>query len=312
MEKNLDISYFSNINNKEIKTYSICCLTWNMHGQSPNNEELNELLYNHKEKNFDIFVIGSQECLRSIFKSFFYSDKSIWENHLKIYFGKEYEMISSVTLVAINIIVFVKKSIKKYIKQINFNSIKTGANYYLGNKGAVGIWFNFFNINIMFINCHLAANKENCEKRNCNFEYIIKNMNSNFSQFDFIIFMGDLNYRLNNNNIKIDNIRNNFLYLLDYDQLIYEKKIHKKIFSFGFKEGVINFLPTFKYYHNTDEFDVHNNKKLPAWTDRILYLKQETRFGILDVQQIEYNSMQNIIMSDHKPVYSYFNISIRI
>jgi inositol-1,4,5-trisphosphate 5-phosphatase len=79
-----------------------------------------------------------------------------------------------------------------------------------------------------------------------------------------------------------------------------------------FEEGKINFLPTFKYKNNTDNFDADNINKLPAWTDRILFTKRTTNFSVLDVQLIEYNSMQNIIMSDHKPVYSYFNISIRI
>ena len=313
MEKqDLDSSFFSNIKMSQIQKFKICCLTYNMHGQCPTNEELNQLLNIHKEKNFDIYAIGSQECLRSIFKSLFYSDKSKWENLLKSFFGENYEMKASVTLAAIHIIIFVKKSIRNNIRNITFNSIKTGANYNLGNKGAVGVWFTFININIMIINSHLAARKENSEIRNNSFEYIIKNMNPNFKKLDFIVFMGDLNYRLNNNKIEINKIRNDYLELLEFDQLSFEKRRIKLISNLGFKEGKINFLPTFKYRNNTDEFDVRNIKKQPAWTDRILYTKRETCFGILDVEQIEYDSMQNIIMSDHKPVYSYFNLSIRV
>jgi hypothetical protein len=45
-----------------------------MHGLVPNEEQIKNLLDPHK--NFDIYAIGSEECLRSIFKSLFYSDKS--------------------------------------------------------------------------------------------------------------------------------------------------------------------------------------------------------------------------------------------
>ena len=294
----------------KIITKNICCLTWNMHGQTPSNEDINKLLKNHKEKNYDIYVIGSQECLRSIFKSLFYSDKSIWENQLKIFFGNEYEMLLSVTLAAINMIIFIKKNLKEEIKHINYNTIKTGAKNLLGNKGAVGIWFNFYNINIMFINSHLAANKKFSEKRNDNLEYIMQNMNPHYLNLDFIVFMGDLNYRLNNALININDIKINYLKYLEFDQLTFERKKIKSVL--GFKEGKIKFLPTFKYKNNTDEFEYDNINKQPAWTDRILYIKRETSFNVFDVEQKEYNSMQNVLMSDHKPVYSYFYLSVRV
>ena len=294
----------------KIITKNICCLTWNMHGQTPSNEDINKLLKNHKEKNYDIYVIGSQECLRSIFKSLFYSDKSIWENQLKIFFGNEYEMLLSVTLAAINMIIFIKKNLKEEIKDINYNTIKTGVYNYLGNKGAVGIWFTLLNLNIMFINSHLAANKKFSEKRNDNLEYIMQNMNPRYLNLDFIVFMGDLNYRLNNALININDIKINYLKYLEFDQLTFERKKIKSVL--GFKEGKIKFLPTFKYKNNTDEFEYDNINKQPAWTDRILYIKRETSFNVFDVEQKEYNSMQNVLMSDHKPVYSYFYLSVRV
>ena len=103
-----------------------------MHGLAPSLEQINQLLGIHKEKNFDIYVIGSQECLRSIFKSLFYSNKSIWEKQLKDYFGNEYENIQSVTLAAIHLIILLKKTIKNNITQIKYNSVKTGVNNFLG------------------------------------------------------------------------------------------------------------------------------------------------------------------------------------
>ena len=34
-----------------------------------------------------------------------------------------------------------------------------------------------------------------------------------------------------------------------------------------------------------------------------------TEKNVLDIKQDKYNSMQEIIMSDHKPVYSYFTLN---
>ena len=310
MEKIEENKEIKEIKRKKEMKKTICCLTWNMHGQTPTERELNDLLQKHKEKNFDIYVIGSQECLRSIFKSLFYSDKSIWENQLKLYFGDEYEMLSSVTLAAIHIIIFVKKNIRNNINAINYNSVKTGAYNYLGNKGAVGIWFTLININIMFINSHLAAGYYYLKKRNNNFEYIMNNIHPNYLNVDFIVFMGDLNYRLNIPFVNVNDIRNNHLNYITYDQLNLEKKEIKKILNF--EEGDIKFLPTFKYINNTDIFDADKIDKLPAWTDRILFIKRTTIFSVLDVELIEYNSMQDILMSDHKPVYSYFNLTFQV
>jgi hypothetical protein len=80
----------------------------------------------------------------------------------------------------------------------------------------------------------------------------------------------------------------------------------------GFKEGPIMFKPTFKYWNNTNNYqyiDTHKIDQAPAWTDRILYKKNDTRINILDVIQDKYDSMHEITMSDHKPVYAYFTLN---
>ena len=303
-------------NNKQRSTilkYSICCLTYNMHGQTPSNEQVKDLLNIHKDKKCDIYAIGTQECLRSIFKSLFYSNKSIWEEQLKNFFGNEYEHLQSITLAAVHLIIFVKKSIKNNITQIKYNTVKTGANNILANKGGVGIWFTLYNLNIMFINSHLASNHKCPEKRYESFEYIMSNMNDNVKNIDFLIFMGDLNFRLNIQSININNIKNEYLSLLNCDQLkINKKKLDNNPLTTGFVEGNIQFLPTFKYYPDKNEYDIHNKRKLPAWTDRILYKKNQTCLSTISIEQIEYNSMEHVIMSDHKPVYCYFNIEMKV
>ena len=115
-----------------------------MHGLVPNEEQIQKLLDPHK--NCDIYAIGSEECLRSIFKSLFYSDKSEWESKLKKYFGDDYVLIASETLCAIHLVIFIRSTLIKDVSKVKVNTVKTGAKNLLGNKGAVGIYFNIFNL----------------------------------------------------------------------------------------------------------------------------------------------------------------------
>jgi hypothetical protein len=305
----------SNINQNYFKSkkLKICCVTWNMHGLNPTQKEIESLLDPHQK--FDIYAIGSEECLRSIFKSLFYSDKTIWETNLKNYFNRKYkekyELISSETLCAIHLVIFIKESLIKDISKVRVNKVKTGAKNLLGNKGAVGISFNIFNLSIMIINCHLAAYQDRSIQRNIDFQRCVTNMTDNYQSFDFIVLMGDLNYRLNNLDVDMDKIQNEHLSFLNYDQLKYENNI-KRLNMNGFREGKIEFKPTFKYWNNTNNYqyiDTHDIDQAPAWTDRILYRKNDTCTNILDVIQDKYDSMQDITMSDHKPVYSYFTLN---
>ena len=305
----------SNINQNYFKSkkLKICCVTWNMHGLNPTQKEIESLLDPHQK--FDIYAIGSEECLRSIFKSLFYSDKTIWETNLKNYFNRKYkekyELISSETLCAIHLVIFIKESLIKDISKVRVNKVKTGAKNLLGNKGAVGISFHIFNLSIMIINCHLAAYQDRSIQRNIDFQRCVTNMTDNYQSFDFIVLMGDLNYRLNNLDVDMDKIQNEHLSFLNYDQLKYENNI-KRLNMNGFREGKIEFKPTFKYWNNTNNYqyiDTHDIDQAPAWTDRILYRKNDTCTNILDVIQDKYDSMQNITMSDHKPVYSYFTLN---
>ena len=311
-EKNNNLYNFNDLSligqNRKLK---ICCLTWNMHGLLPNDKQIQELLNPHK--NYDIYAIGSEECLRSIFKSFFLCDKTEWEERLVKYFGGKYRIIATSTLCAIHLAIFVRTSLIKNVSNLKMNCVKTGANNLLGNKGAVGISFQIFNLSISIINCHLSARYAKSEKRNLDFERCATQIHSDSESdnIDLIILMGDLNYRLNNLNIDINRIQKEHLLFLNYDQLNNEKNL-KRLNMHGFQEGKIHFRPTFKYWNNTSNFqysDTHNINQAPAWTDRILYKINKSRNNILEVNQDKYDSMFNIEMSDHKPVYSYFTIS---
>ena len=280
-----------------------------MHGLNPNQSEIQSLLEPHK--NYDIYAIGTEECLRSIFKSLFYSDKSTWESNLRNYFGSIYALIASETLCAIHLVIFIRTSLIKNISKVRANKVKTGAKNLLGNKGAVGISFSIFNLSIMIINCHLAAYQKRSMQRNMDFQRCMDNMADNSQNFDFIVFMGDLNYRLNNLSVDMEKMENQYLMFLNYDQLTYENNV-SRLNLYGFKEGKIFFRPTFKYWNNTSNFqyiDTHKIDQIPGWTDRILYKKKEEDSNSLTIKQEKYDSMHDIEMSDHKPVFAYFELT---
>ena len=71
--------------------------------------------------------------------------------------------------------------------------------------------------------------------------------------------------------------------------------------TFNTKENKIRFLPTYKYIKGYNYYDLV--KRVPAWTDRILYKNSD------NVKCLKYNSI-NIKISDHKPVFGFFEINI--
>ena len=207
----------------------------------------------------------------------------------------------------------------------------------------------------MFINCHLCCGFDNVINRNYDFDYIKKNIHPNLDLIDIVIWMGDFNYRVNKTVAEINEIYNNKkeMTLIEHDQMINEIKNYN-LKAFGFKEGKIKFLPTYKYYENeTFKISCDSIEHIPSWTDRIIYKISEKKFHIIEHDEHEkgvnesyenkegsyyneskdiilsheeeeinskeeenfalneYNSMQNINFSDHKPVYAYFFVNIK-
>jgi hypothetical protein len=52
-------------------------VTWNLHGKAAKSQDIELLL--PKDNFYHMYVIGTEECMRSILTSIFYSDKSEWE-----------------------------------------------------------------------------------------------------------------------------------------------------------------------------------------------------------------------------------------
>jgi endonuclease/exonuclease/phosphatase family metal-dependent hydrolase len=121
-----------------------------------------------------------------------------------------------------------------------------------------------------------------------------------------VFFLGDFNYRLNATTPEINALlaQHDFMELAKHDQLLSEKA--KGQVFMDFKEGKLDFLPSFKYAKGTNTFghlaNTAERKRDPAWCDRILYRGE--------AQLLSYNLCPQLQQSDHKPVYADFLIQV--
>ena len=350
--------YLSVHDNLSLKIF---CITYNLHGIGLDMNQISEVLTIHKNNDCDIYAIATQESQRSILMNLFFWDKTKFEQDLAHFFGKDYVRLHTETLGGIHLIIFIKNIHKNYILNYYKDYIKTGFYGILGNKGGIGIVFKLYNISFFIINCHLSCGFNNSLYRNYDFDYIKKNIHPQLDKYDIIIWMGDFNYRVNKTMEEIEDIYRSKkeMTLLEYDQMNYEIRNYN-LKSFGYKEGKINFLPTYKYTDNyTNEIICDMSDHIPSWTDRIIYKVDEKKFKVIENDEndkdnkekpiikdekedkdssnlyeekeigdyndinkengddvyeatfklTQYNSMQNIVFSDHKPVFAYFSVN---
>ncbi|VDK88571.1 unnamed protein product [Dibothriocephalus latus] len=148
-------------------------------------------------------------------------------------------------------------------------------------------------------------------------------------RFDHVLWVGDLNFRVNKSRAEVDqlltgpNALRHVKSLLEADELrkAMESDNNKslqltpvlvliffegKIFE-GFEEGDIGFLPTFKFDINSDAYDTSEKQRVPSYTDRILYRSKKKE----DVKCLAYDSISHVRCSDHRPVYAVFTVSLK-
>jgi len=117
--------------------------------------------------------------------------------------------------------------------------------------------------------------------------------------FDYVFWFGDLNFRINGTREVVDGMLENHMHdaLLCNDQLTMLMRFNR-IFS-GFAEGPLNFFPTYKFDHDSDHYDSSQKRRVPSWTDRILFKSDDA-----NTQVLSYCSVPDIRTSDHRPVYA--------
>ncbi|RDX72692.1 Type I inositol polyphosphate 5-phosphatase 2, partial [Mucuna pruriens] len=255
----------------------------------------------------------------------------------------KYVRIVSKQMVGIYVSVWVQRRFRRHINNLKVSPVGVGLMGYMGNKlehvgpnnlserdsdnklclmqGSVSVSMSLFQSRLCFVCSHLTSGqKDGAEiRRNADVHEIIRRtcFSSVFDteqpqtipSHDQIFWFGDLNYRINMMDGEIRKLvaLNKWNELMNYDQLSNELR-SGHVFD-GWKEGLINFPPTYKYEFNSDKYIGENpkegeKKRSPAWCDRILWLGK-------GIKQLQYRRAENKL-SDHRPVSSIFSVDVEV
>ncbi|KAI5966927.1 INP51 [Candida pseudojiufengensis] len=270
-----------------------------------------------RNKVYDLVFIGLQEIVELKPGQMINTDsrnKTQWERKILEYLLKrdKYLVMWSGQLGGLVLFFFVKESQMKYISNAEFSFKKTGLGGVAANKGGVAVSFTFSDTSMCFVSSHFAAGLTNNEERHHNYKTLIKGIqfskNRRIPNHDCVIWLGDLNYRLSpiqNDQVQSLIAQKSYNKLFEFDQLN-QQMASGEAFPF-FTEQEISFPPTYKFDNGTKVYDTSEKQRIPAWTDRILYLSRKNL-----MKPIEYNYCEDLVFSDHRPVYAIFQITVQL
>ncbi|KAL6947621.1 hypothetical protein ACO0RG_000197 [Hanseniaspora osmophila] len=265
----------------------------------------------------DIYVIGLEEVVELTPGQMLSTDtlvKPFWENHVLKTLNehsksKRYVYLWGLQLGGILMMVFISEPEYSNVKKLEGDFTKLGFGGISANKGAVAVRFVFSTTKFCFIASHLAAGLQNVEQRHNDYKTVNKNIcfakGVTIKDHDGVIWMGDFNYRLllSNEEARAMIKEKRFEQMFEMDQLN-QQMISGESFPY-YNEMEINFPPTYKFDPGTKSYDTSEKNRIPAWTDRVL-----NRGDILT--QLEYGCCENIVFSDHRPVYAVFNADVTL
>eukprot|EP00759_Apiculatamorpha_spiralis_P024054 PhF_6_TR27801/c0_g1_i1/m.40502/K01099/INPP5B_F; inositol polyphosphate 5-phosphatase INPP5B/F len=244
--------------------------------------------------------------------------------------AQSYYLLGCKQMVGLYLAVFLHKANYLVSRNVKMSVVSTGAMMgALGNKGGIALRLQIHRSSLIFVNSHLAAHMSEVDKRNKDFQSIIAGIQMENSDpslpllmakdHDVIFFFGDLNYRVERFSYEqaIDLVKaKNWDALLEEDQLRKELSRHATMWK-GFREALPNFPPTYRYDTGTCNFDTSEKKRIPAYTDRILWwTKQHRKESKLYVEENvrvkSFSSFPEILLSDHKPVSALLDVAVLV
>lgn len=316
LEKRAELFVFK----REIQIFAS---TFNVNGTIGDDSSMENWLFPSKhdvEKSYDLVFIGFQEIVE-LTPGKMLNVKSdnflLWEKKIKGILdahcpkNETYVSLWSWQIGGVAVLLFVKESHVGFISNIEGSIKKTGLGGMSANKGGVAVSFNYSKTLFCFICSHLAAGFHNVDERHQNYKTLAKGLifskRKKIRDHDAVIWLGDFNYRIN---LHIDQVKSmisdkNFQKLFELDQLN-KQMADGETFPF-YDEMEITFPPTYKFDNNTKVYDTSEKQRIPAWTDRILSLSK----GKVLKQEV-YDCEEDVIFSDHRPVYSIFRAEVKI
>ncbi|KAI1286197.1 Phosphatidylinositol 4,5-bisphosphate 5-phosphatase A [Halotydeus destructor] len=280
-------------------------ISYNVQEKDPDKLDVAELLQLTGNATADIVAIGLQEVdswATDYLVQVSYDD---WSRVISKTFREAgYFEVGRERMAGIVLNVYAKMAALGEMKFIETESKKRGFGGVLSNKGAVGVSFFYRGTSVAILNSHLAAHQEKYKDRVKDYDSISKKLNfvkRDLANHDLVFWMGDLNFRIDNmaaNEVADKTLDLNdeaISDLLANDQLTRGRSAGE-VFE-GYNEMTPRFWPTYKYIAGTDEYDL---KRIPAYTDRIMYRAKQ--YGGLQVDQMSYEAHRQFKLSDHKPV----------
>lgn len=301
------------------KDISIFSGTFNISGKI-SEENINEWLLPEDsgiDGAADLYVIGLEEVVELTPGQMVSTDpyvKQFWEKKILHVLNesnseKKFVCVWSNQLGGILSLLFICESEYMKVKHIEGDVKKTGFGGMASNKGAVAVSFKYSATRFCVIVSHLAAGLDNVEQRHVDYKTIVKNIRFSrglrIKDHDAIIWMGDFNYRILMTNEEVRRLimSNDYGKLFERDQLN-QQMIAGASFPY-YHEMEIKFPPTYKFDVGTKTYDTSEKMRIPAWTDRIL-----NRGEVLT--QLRYGSAEDILFSDHRPVYATFKARVTV
>ncbi|KAG0082917.1 hypothetical protein BGZ92_011245, partial [Podila epicladia] len=309
--------------------------TWNVNGRNAT-EKLDDWLNVASETKPDIYVLCFQELDLSP-EAYIVLDGSKeeeWTRAISESLGSGYQKVVSKQLIGLLIVMFASTEHAQYVKEISTQSAGCGLMGVLGNKGGVSIRIKYKDSYVSFVGSHLAADGSQVERRNQDYHEICRrtlfpsvsafditkspvnnealaatNKVATIFESDHTIWAGDLNYRISLPEEQVKHLlkANDYDALLKHDQLAAQRTLFKAFSEF--EEGPINFAPTYKYDVGTNIWDSSEKRRVPSYTDRILWWSRDPSKGSVD--QIYYRSHMDHLISDHKPVSALFKMKVK-
>lgn len=266
----------------------------------------------------DIYAIGFQELIELNAGSFLAGDVTKpqkWAAILNQQLNsqrEQYVLLRTESIASMSLFLFVKKSSIQHVTRVSGSSKKTGLGGIAANKGACAVRFEYGATSFALITSHLAAGTTAIAERFNDYTTIMQGMvftrNYSIHDHDHVIWFGDLNYRIDLPNGQCRNLIEHgaFDELVKKDQLKLEMRDKGAFLEFN--EGAVKFYPTYKFDKGTSNYDLSEKQRVPSWTDRVLYLSLKKKRN--DLKQLNYNSVMDMYLSDHKPVYSTFEVKV--
>ncbi|GMH09248.1 hypothetical protein Nepgr_011089 [Nepenthes gracilis] len=232
----------------------------------------------------------------------------------------KYVRIVSKQMVGIYVSVWVRRKLRRHVNNLKVSPVGTGLMGFMGNKGSISVSMSIYQSWLCFVCSHLTSGHKDGDEHRRNTDVLEILRRTRFSSVfgseqpgtipshDQIFWFGDLNYRIN----MLDTEIRRLLADKQWDKLIHNDQLVKELCSThvfdGWKEGLINFPPTYKYEINSDRYvgdDPKGEKKRsPAWCDRILWFGKGIKQHFYERAEIK--------LSDHRPVISMFSVEVEV